>query len=108
MKGLALALAILSAGARAEDGGVYSERPQYLEVRDGAIRVVDGELIEVNGGAYFNHTALLLTANELSTLRAENRTLKDVGMPWHTVALISVVLGGAAGFALAFAIERAN
>ncbi len=91
LKAVALAL-LLSFGAQAQDRAV-------LEVKDGTLRTVAGDVVEVAGGAYLPSATLIEVASEVAALRAEVRVLREPDVKLIALCVGLVVTGIAAGYA---------
>jgi len=91
----ALVLAVLVAVPAAGSEVVSVERAQLFP--DGGAAAV-----EVKGGCWLSEARCIRTAGELERLRAENASLRDhAGDVSFTVAVVALVLGLGAGFAVA-------
>lgn len=85
-----LALLCVAATAKADDSRLI------IQVQDGVVRSLAGEVLEVQGGAYLPSESLMSLASELAALRAENEVLKSATVK-DALIVAAVLLGVVAG-----------
>ncbi len=93
MRAAALVL-LLAFAARAE------EPPRVVvQVRDGYVRKLDGETLQIRGGAWLDGPTLMATGKEVAALRAENSSLREAPVAPPSSLAVAVLVGVAVGLA---------
>jgi hypothetical protein len=92
---MAAALAV----ALAVDGGVV-DRPEILAVSRGTLYLDDGGVRVVRSGAWLSDPQLILTAQEVASLRTEVKVLRETPPAPPVSLVVTLALGAVGGLAL--------